>query len=128
MSGRRPLRLAETIQAELADILHREARDPRLHFLTITFVEVSDDLRRATVHVSVLGSEEEKAETLEMLQHAKGFLRTRLAGRLRLRRVPELVFVTDQALDNALRVWQLLEGVQPPEEQEQDKTEPPDNE
>jgi len=111
MSGRRPLRLAETIQAELADILHREVRDPRLHFLTITYVEVSDDLRRATVHVSVLGSDEERAETMETLQRAKGFLRSQLASRLRLRRVPELAFVTDRSLDNALRVWQLLEEI-----------------
>ncbi len=127
MSGRRPLRLAETIQAELADILHREARDPRLHFLTITHVEVSDDLRRATVHVSVLGSEEEKAETMEMLQRAKGFLRSQLASRLRLRRVPELAFVADRSLDNALRVWQLLEGIKPPEEPGEE-TESPNNE
>ncbi|MDQ7028487.1 MAG: 30S ribosome-binding factor RbfA [Ardenticatenia bacterium] len=112
MSGIRPLRLADTIQAELADILHREARDPRLHFLTITHVEVSHDLRRAMVHVSVLGSSHEQDETFEALKRARGFLRTQLAHRLRLRRVPELTFVTDRSLDHALRVWQLLEEVQ----------------
>ncbi len=129
MSGIRPLRLAETIQAELAEILHREARDPRLHFLTITHVEVSSDLRRATVHVSVLGSPSEEGEALQALQHARGFLRTRLAGRLRLRRVPELAFVADRSLEHAMRMWQLLEEIDPsgPEERN-DEAESPDDE
>nr|MBO2470176.1 30S ribosome-binding factor RbfA [Bacillota bacterium] len=76
MPNYRIQRLAERIKEELSDILQRELKDPRLGFVSITDVELTRDLQVAKVYVSVLGSEEEKATSLETLQRAKGFLRT----------------------------------------------------
>lgn len=111
MTRRRPLRVAEQVQSELAKIISQELNDPRLHFVTVTRVTVSSDLEHADVYVSVLGSDEEEAETLAALKHARAYVRTLLAQRLPLRHVPELHFQPDKAIENTMRVWELLEDL-----------------
>jgi ribosome-binding factor A len=107
----RTQRVADRIQAELADILQRRMKDPRHGFLTLTGVEMSPDLRVARVFVSSLGVDDLEA-SLTTLEHAKGFLRRELGRRLDLRHVPELVFRPDRSAANAQRVSELLARLQ----------------
>jgi ribosome-binding factor A len=103
--------VAEAIKREVSDLLAREVKDPRVHFATVMDVEVAEDLRFAKIFVSVMGSDEEKAESLEGLQHATGFLRSQLGARIRLRFTPEIRFYLDRSLDHAFRIEELLQGL-----------------
>lgn len=107
-------RLASLLVEFLSDLLRNEARDPRLGFVSITRVDVSSDLRYATVRVSVLGDEEEQRDTMAMLTHAAGWLRSECATRLPLRYAPELRFALDHSLAEGDRVLQLIREVAPP--------------
>ncbi len=108
-------KLGELIAAELSDLLRNRMKDPRVGFASITHVEVSGDLRHAKIFVSVLGSEEEQAATIQALKHATGFLRHELASRLVLRYMPALVFKLDTSIEKGTRILQLIR------ELEQDK-------
>ncbi|HEY7063983.1 MAG TPA: 30S ribosome-binding factor RbfA [Chloroflexota bacterium] len=113
MTSRRILRLNDAIREELADLLRREMRDPRLGgLITITDVETSPDLALAHVYVSVLGSDEETKEALRALRHAAGYLKRELGDRLRLRRVPTLDFRLDPSLARGARVMELLREIE----------------
>src|SRR6266481_3219232 len=88
----RPERVAELIRQSVAAFLTGGVRDPRIGFVTVTGVDVTPDLSHATVRVSVMGSEEEKATSLEGLASAARYLRAQLSRELRLRTSPELHF------------------------------------
>ena len=103
-------RLGDQLQVELAVLIQREVRDPRVGFVTVTEVRMSPDLRHARVYVSILGEEEQKEESLAALDRARGFLKAQIGKRLRLRHVPELRFTVDETLDHAERIESLLEG------------------
>lgn len=109
--SRRTQRVEDQLRAELADLLRREMHDPRVGFATISRVEVSKDLEHAHVKVSVLGDEATRDAAIAALDHAKGFLRSQLAHRLRLRIVPELKFVLDRGAEYSQRISDLLEGL-----------------
>jgi ribosome-binding factor A len=107
--SRRVERLNEQLKREITEILRMEAKDPRLGVVTVTAVEASADLSTARVHVSALGDDAEKEETLEGLRAAAPFVRSELGRRLHVRRVPELRFELDRSLERALRIEELLE-------------------
>ena len=109
--SRRTDRVSDVLRAELSDLLLREVHDPRVKLASVTAVEVTTDLRRAVVKISVLGSDEQRQETIEGLRHAKGFLRTELAHRLRLRATPELIFELDRGAEHSQRISDILEGL-----------------
>ncbi len=111
--SRRTGRVGDLIRAELSDLLLRHVRDPRVRLVSVTDVEVSPDLRHAVVKVSVLGDEEEqRLETIEALRHARGYLRTELARRLRMMRVtPELIFELDRGAEYSQRISEILESL-----------------
>jgi len=111
---RRTDRVADLLRAELADLVRRDVHDPRIrHASLVGFVDiaVSPDLRRAVVRVSTLGSEEERQGTVAALEHARGFLRTELARRLRLRVTPELHFELDRGAEHSQTIADLLESL-----------------
>jgi ribosome-binding factor A len=111
--SRRTDRVGDLLRGELADLLLREVHDPRVTMATVSDVDVSPDLRRAVVRVSVIGTEEERLETVHALEHARGFLRSQLARRLRsLRVVPELVFELDRGAEYSQKISDLLEKLQ----------------
>jgi ribosome-binding factor A len=110
-SSRRPEQMAETVRQVITDALTREVRDPRVGFVTITGVLVTNDLSHARVMVSVPGEETEKARALEGLQSAAGFLRSRAARALTTRTVPELHFELDRGLEHAARINELLNTI-----------------
>jgi ribosome-binding factor A len=96
------------LQRELGTLISEELRDPRIAFPTVTAVQVTDDLRTARVHVSVLGDAEAQKKTMAALEDAKPFLRHELGSRTDLRFVPELTFVPDRTAEQAVRIAGLL--------------------
>ena len=112
-TSRRQHRLNDQIRDLLADLLAREARDPRLHgVISITGVETAPDLSTARIYVSVLGDEAEAEETVANIRRATSFFRRELAQRLNLRRTPELDFKLDRTIAEGARIQQLLREIQ----------------
>lgn len=103
--------MAETLRQVITEALAREIRDPRVGFVTVTAVLVTNDLSHARVLVSVPGEDADKARALEGLQSAAGFLRSRAARSLTTRTVPELHFELDRGLEHAARINQLLNTI-----------------
>lgn len=112
----RPERLAALIQATLADALTKELKDPRVGFVTVTGVAVSQDGTHATVRFSVLGDDAAKENAMAGLASSRGFLRTYLARTLPLRTTPELHFVLDRGLDHAARIDAILDKLRQEEQ------------
>lgn len=110
-SSHRLERVADQIRAEIAALIAGGLRDPRIGFATVTRVELSADLQHARVMVSVLGNETSQRATLEGLTSATGYLRHEVSRRLRLRRVPDLLFQLDHGPEESLRIEQLIEGL-----------------
>jgi ribosome-binding factor A len=108
MSQLRANRVAEQMKKELGDILNRKIKDPRVGFVTITDVEVTGDLQQATVYLTILGSEDEKEATLTGLAKAKGFIRSEIGHRIRLRKTPELFFEIDHTIETGNRIEKLI--------------------
>jgi ribosome-binding factor A len=101
-------RVGEQIKKELSQILQMELKDPRIGFVTVTGVDVTNDLSQATVYLSVLGDDSQKEETLKALAKAQGFIRSELGRRVRLRHTPELIFKFDTSIEYGSRIEQLL--------------------
>lgn len=101
-------RVGEQMKKELGEIISRKIKDPRIGFVTITDVEVSGDLQQAKVYISVLGDEEQRENTLKGLAKAKGFIRTEIGQRIRLRKTPEIIFEWDESIDYGNRIETLL--------------------
>src|SRR5829696_6651087 len=95
----------EVVSARLAEGL----RDPRIGFVTVTSVDTSPDLRQARVYVSVLGSGDERAETMAGLESAHGVLQQAVATELRMKHTPTLQFVFDESINRGLRISELLD-------------------
>ncbi len=102
-------RVADQIRMEVADILMRKIKDPRVRSVTVTDVELTNDLRLARVFVTALGTDAEKREIFAGLVKATGFVRSELGRRVTLRYLPEIVFLEDVSGPRGDRVLQLLE-------------------
>jgi len=105
----RALRVADQIQRELADLLQREIKDSRAKTITITAVEVTRDYSHAKVFYSVLGDSEDIFLAQNGLDNAKGFLRSQLSCRMKLRITPELNFIYDESIERGIRVSKLID-------------------
>ncbi len=101
--------MAEQIRIEIAEILQRELKDPRIGLATCTRVSVSGDLGVAKVYVSVLGNPEEQKSTMVALEHATGYVRRLLSQRLGLRTSPEVRFAFDPSVEYSIRLDELIE-------------------
>lgn len=119
MSQIRQKRTADQILRELSLLCQREINDPRLQDITITDVTIDRELEHADIYVNAFGDESRRKEVMAGLDKASGFLRRELAGRLRLRTVPQLHFHWDPTLAHAARVDEILESLHiPPAESE----------
>ena len=107
----RTARLDELLREEISSILKREVDDPRIGFVTITDVEVSTDLRHASVWVSLIGEGSERRAQLRALAGAMPFVRRQL-GRLRLKRIPELHVKEDRSAERGTRIMRILEDLE----------------
>ena len=114
MTSRRVLKVAEAIRETVSLAILTELRDPRVRDVTVTYVEVSGDLRHAKVHISVMGDERKESLVLHGLESSGGFLQRKVADRLDTRYIPHLRFVIDKGVKHSLAVAQILEQVLPP--------------
>ena len=112
-------RIDEAIRHVIGEAVAGDLKDPRVGFVTVTDVRTSADLSQARVYVSVLGehgepsSAEQREATLEGLRSAHGFLQSRIAAELRLKRTPTLEFSYDDTTDRAMRVEEILGEIGP---------------
>ena len=113
----RPEQLEDHVHFLLSTLIQRELRDPDLGFLTLTAVRLSGDRSIAKVYYTVLGEDEQRAKTRKALGRAAGFLRSQLAQRLDMRRVPELRFFPDEALEAGNHMEELLAKIKEEEAQ-----------
>ena len=132
--GSRASRVGDQIRAELASLLTREVHDPGIGFLTITHVKVSPDLQQARVYYTTIGDAKARQESARALGRATPFLRRQVGQRLNLKRVPELAFFFDEAIEKGDRIEQILRelntkgAAQPdPGGRTHESTEPPDD-
>ena len=111
-NNRRADRVGEAIREEIATFLASSAKDPRIvGFVTVTGVELTNDLRHAKVFVSVMGTESEKEATFEGLNSTASYLRSRIGRSLQLRVAPEIQFRQDESVARAARIESLLAGI-----------------
>ena len=108
---KRSARLGELILAEISALVTRQIKDPPIGFVTFTGVEMSEDLRSAKIFASILGSELERARTLQGLSSATGYIRRHLGRALHLRYTPELTFVSDTSFDHGANIARLLRQI-----------------
>ena len=102
----------EAIRKVLSDALP-SLKDPRIGFVTVTGVRTTKDLSQATVYVSVLGSDDEQARTLEGLRSAHGVLQAQVARELGTRRTPVLTFEYDPAIERGVRLTKMIDELTP---------------
>lgn len=112
-TDRRVSRVGALIQREISQMLANDIKDDRVGagMVSVTDVEVSGDLQHAKIFVSIYGTEEAKAETMDGLKAATGYVRRELGQRVRLRRTPEVLFVEDRSLERGDRVLSLLNQI-----------------
>jgi ribosome-binding factor A len=111
MRFKRSEKVGDQIREEISQILLRELKDPRIGFVTITTVAVSDDLRTAKVYYSVFGGEQDKEESYKGLESAKGYIKRELGRRMRLKYMPEIIFMFDDSLEYGEHIEELLRDV-----------------
>jgi len=108
----RQARVGDQIRVELSELIARQVQDPGIGFLTITHVKVTPDLQQARVYYTTIGDEKARRETARALQRAMPFLRRQVGQRLQLRRVPELQFFFDEAIEKQDRIEQILQEIE----------------
>ncbi|MBR5754636.1 MAG: 30S ribosome-binding factor RbfA [Erysipelotrichaceae bacterium] len=101
-------KLDSILLRELSVIISQEINDPKLGFPTVTEVDVAPDLSNAKVYVSFLGKNYKKRDGLEALRKAKGYIKTQLSKRIKIRKIPDLTFIVDDTLDKAERIEEIL--------------------
>ena len=107
--SKRNFRLAGEIKRDLTEIFANEINDPHIDsMVSVTDVEVSNDLSYARIYVSKLGSQRDREALLDALTKANGFIRSALSQRLKIRKVPELRFFLDDSLEYGAKIEKLL--------------------
>lgn len=109
MTTDRMRRVNEALREVLSVRIAAGLKDPRIGFVTVTSVDTSPDLRHGRVYVSVLGTEEEREDTLEGLRSSAGYLQSVVGAEVRMKRTPTLEFVHDDSIDHGFRISELLE-------------------
>jgi ribosome-binding factor A len=112
MEGKRSEKVADLIQKEISQMLVKSIKDPRIGFVTITKVSVSEDCRFAKVYFSVVGTLAERERSMKGLDSAKGFVRKELGRRIRLRYTPEILFQFDPSIEYAIHMGELIQTIQ----------------
>ena len=120
MSSRRVLKAAQAIREVVSMAILTDMKDPRVKDVTVTFVEVSGDLRLAKVHISVMGDETKKNVCLRGLQHASGYFQKKVGERIDTRYTPRVQFVLDKGIENAMAVTKILDEVLPKKNDEEE--------
>jgi ribosome-binding factor A len=112
MTRRRASRVAEAIRREISTMLQKkEVKDPRIGFVTVVRVEVSNDLREVEVYLTHYGKQSDKDKSLEGLRSATGFIQKEIGDRLRLRLIPNIKFFYDEKLEKAMNVLKIMDSL-----------------
>ncbi len=101
-------KIAQIIQRNISEIIQFELKNPKLGFVTITDCTVTNDLSYAKLYVSFLGQDARSEAGLKVLNKSKGFLRTQLSKKMSIRKVPELIFVIDDALERGNKIEKII--------------------
>ena len=112
MDLKRTRRIAQELKKEVSSIISIDLKDPRVSGLaSITDVELTNDLSQAKIFVSIIGDDEEKEETIEGLNSSKGFIKKELGQRLRLRHIPDVIYVLDETIERGIYMDNLIDKV-----------------
>lgn len=112
MNEKRVNRISEEVKKIISELLYNGLKDPRISPMTsITRVEVTRDLRYAKIYVSILGNKEEKENSIEGLNSAKGFIRKEIGNKIDIRYIPEPIFILDESIEEGIRMSKLIEDV-----------------
>jgi ribosome-binding factor A len=111
MEGKRSEKVADLIQKEISQMLVKSIKDPRIGFVTITKVTISDDCRSARIYFSVTGTTAERERSMKGLNSAKGYVRKELGRRIRLRYTPEIMFQFDPSIEYAIHMEELIQSL-----------------
>jgi ribosome-binding factor A len=117
---KRSTRVGDLIREEIADIIMHKLRDPRIGFVTVTGAEISEDLRHATIYLSVL-DEERRKDTLGIIRASASFIRGELGKRLRIKYIPFLTFRIDESIEYGMKIDRLLDEIKAEERPEDDE-------
>lgn len=110
MQFKRSKRVGELILQEISKmILHGEIKDPRIGFVTLTNIEITDDLRNAKVFASILGEETERAASVEGLNNASGYIKRELGRRIKIKHMPDLFFLIDRSTEHSIQISKILD-------------------
>ncbi len=118
MNSRRSQKAAQAVREVVGTSILRDLKDPRIENVTVTHVEVAPDMRTARVYVSVMGDESQQKLCLRGLQHAAGFLQSKVAKRIDTRYTPVLKFVLDHGVKKSIEMNEILESVRSERESE----------
>jgi len=119
MEGKRSEKVADLIRREVSEMLVRSVKDPRIEWVTITRVIVTEDCRLAKIYFSVAGSPEEKERSSQGLESAKGYIRKELGRRIRLRYTPEIKFQFDPSIEYAIHMEEVFQDIQREKEKDE---------
>jgi ribosome-binding factor A len=111
MEGKRSEKVGDLIQKEISQMLLKSIKDPRIGFVTITRVTVSEDCRFAKVFFSVAGTQAQRESSMKGLDSAKGYVRRELGRRIRLRYTPDIMFQFDPSIEYAIHVEELIQSI-----------------
>jgi len=109
MKYKRAKRVQELLQEEISKLIQFELKDPRIGFATVTDVELTDNLKFGRVYVSILGEAAQQQDSLEALNHARGFIRGWLGKHLYLKFIPELRFFLDTTAERAQKISKIID-------------------
>ncbi len=115
MTSRRVLKAAEAVREVVGWAILSDINDPRVADVTVTYVEMTGDMRQAKVHVSVMGDDAKQALCLRGLQSSAGFLQSKLSSRIDTRYTPRIEFVLDLGVKQSIQVERILRDVLPPD-------------
>ena len=123
MSENRVRRVAEQIKKDVSQIIGEQIKDPRIAGITsVTEVQLTRDLRYASVYVSIYGCESEKEETLQTLTRASGYIRSEVGKRVRLRYVPEINFFIDNSIEYGVHIENVIKSLKKEENNDNDRS------
>ena len=117
--GIRKDRVQRALAKEISTILQEDLKDPRIGFITITRIEITQDLRYAKIYFSILGDEDKKAESVSGLDSASSYIRKLVGGRLGLRYVPELAFILDKSVEYTIALEETLKKIKDEDDNKQ---------
>lgn len=112
MPGLKTERMDHILMREISNILQFELKNPKLGFVTVTDVQCTKDLSLAKVYVSFLGKQDRNEAGLRVLNQSKGFIRSNLAKKIKIRKMPDLIFVQDTSLEQGNKIEKILHDIQ----------------